>query len=116
MPLHQDNNLQGTWFNFLTTIREYKSGSTLQLNNIDTELRYDSGMMVALLGKVIRYRTSEVDGNCICITQYMRDNVEERREQWLRKQELIDFGGLSEKWGTIYTVWQCAQTICQTYK
>ena len=25
-------------------------------------------------------------------------------------------GGLSEKWGTIYTVWECAQTICQIYK
>lgn len=77
-PLHRDNNSQGTWFDFLTTIGEYNSGSTLQLDNIDMELEYDSGTMVALLGKIIRHGTSELVGNRICIAQYMQDNVQDR--------------------------------------
>lgn len=77
-PLHRDNNSQGTWYDFLTTVGEYQPGFKLKLENIDTELAYNSGTMVALLGKVVRHGTPEADGHRICIAQYMRDNVQER--------------------------------------
>jgi hypothetical protein len=76
-PLHRDNNSQGAWYDFLTTIGPY-SGSRLLLQNIGVELQYDSGTMVALLGKLLRHGTTEADGSHICIAQYMRDNVHER--------------------------------------
>jgi hypothetical protein len=77
-PFHRDNNSQGSWFDFLTTVGDYKPGSRLILNNLDLELQYDSGTMVALLGKLVRHGTTTFDGNRICIAQYMRDNVLDR--------------------------------------
>jgi hypothetical protein len=75
-PLHWDNNSQGAWYDLLTTIGPY-SQSTLLLKNLGLELQYNSGTMVALLGKLVRHGTTEVEGNRICIAQYMRDNVHE---------------------------------------
>ena len=76
-PLHRDNNSQGPWFNFLMTIREYMPRCMMKLDNIDMELEYDSGTMVAVLGKIVWHGTLDVDGNRICIAQYMRDNVQD---------------------------------------
>jgi hypothetical protein len=76
-PLHRDNNSQAPWYDFLTTIGPY-SDCKLHLHNLGVELQYDSGTMVALLGKVIRHGTTEATGSRICIAQYMRDNVLER--------------------------------------
>ncbi|KAF8219058.1 hypothetical protein L208DRAFT_1124838, partial [Tricholoma matsutake] len=77
-PMHQDNNSQGPWYNCLTTIRDYEKGARLKLKNLGLELDYPSGTMVFLLGKVIRHGISEINGNRVCIAQYMRDNVHER--------------------------------------
>ncbi|KAF8226349.1 hypothetical protein L208DRAFT_1302482, partial [Tricholoma matsutake] len=88
IPFHRDNNSQGSWFNFLTTIGEYESGSRLILKNLQMELKYNSGTMVALLGKLVRHGTTEFRGNWICIAQYMRDNV------------LNQFGIQSPQWMT----------------
>lgn len=91
-PLHRDNNSQGAWFDFLTTIGPY-SGSRLMLHNLGLEVQYDSGTMVALLGKLIRHGTTEASGSRICIAQYMRDNVLERLGMeapgWI---DLADYG------------------------
>lgn len=77
-PFHRDNNSQGSWFDFLTTVGEYERGSRLILKNLDMELQYDSGTMVALLGKLVRHGTTNFTGNRICLAQYMRDNVLDR--------------------------------------
>jgi hypothetical protein len=77
-PLHRDNNSQGPWYDCLTTIGEYEPGARLKLKNIGLELDYASGTMVFLLGKLVRHGTSEVNGDRVCIAQYMRDNVHER--------------------------------------
>jgi hypothetical protein len=50
----------------------------LILGNLGVELSYESGMMVALLGKLIQHGITEADGNRICIAQFMRDNMVER--------------------------------------
>jgi hypothetical protein len=77
-PLHRDNNSQGPWYDCLTTIGEYENGARLKLRNLGLELDYASGAMVFLLGRLVRHGTSEVNGNRVCIAQYMRDNVHER--------------------------------------
>ena len=77
-PLHRDNNSQGPWYDCLTTIGEYEIGGRLVLKNLGLELDYASGTMVFLLGKLVRHGTSEINGNRVCIAQYMRDNVHER--------------------------------------
>jgi hypothetical protein len=61
-PLHQDNNSQGSWFDMLTMVGEYQSGYTLKLENLDIDLEYNSGTMVALLGKFIKHGTPEAIG------------------------------------------------------
>jgi hypothetical protein len=76
--LHQDNNSQGPWYDCLTTIRDYERGAQLKLKNLRLELDYPLGTMVFLLGKIERYGTSEINGNWVCIAQYMRDNDHER--------------------------------------
>jgi hypothetical protein len=50
----------------------------LKLENLDIDLEYNSGTMVALLGKLIRHGTPEAISNRVCIAQYMCDNVQER--------------------------------------
>jgi hypothetical protein len=77
-PFHQDNNSQGQWYDCLTTIREYEKGARFKLKNLGLELDYPSGTMVFLRGKIVRHGTSEINGNWVCIAQYMRDNVHER--------------------------------------
>ncbi|KAF8221959.1 hypothetical protein L208DRAFT_1224715, partial [Tricholoma matsutake] len=77
-PMHRDNNSQGPWYNCLTTIGDYEKGAWLKLKNLGLELDYPLGTMVFLLGKVIRHGMSEINGNQVCIAQYMRDNVHER--------------------------------------
>jgi hypothetical protein len=74
MLLHRDNYSQGACYDFLTTVGDY-SGLKLMLGNQGVELSYESGMMVALLGKLIRHGVTEADGNRICIAQFMRDNM-----------------------------------------
>ena len=76
-PLHRDNYSQGPWYDFLTMIGPYK-GARLQFYNLGIELKYESGTMVALLGKLLRHGIQEPEGNRICIAQYMRDNVHNR--------------------------------------
>ena len=77
-PLHRDNNSQGPWYDCLTTIRNYEKGAWLILKNIGLELDYPSGTMVFLLGKIIQHGTSDINGDQVCIAQYMRDRVHER--------------------------------------
>ena len=76
-PLHRDNNSQGAWFDLLTTIGPY-SGSRLILQNLGLELQYESGTMVAVLGRIVRHGTTDCNGSRVCIAQYMRDNVLDR--------------------------------------
>ena len=40
MPLHQDNNSQGPWYDCLMTIGEYENGARLKLKNLGLELDY----------------------------------------------------------------------------
>ena len=77
-PLHRDNNSQGPWYDCLTTIGDYEIGGRLVLKNLGLELDYASGTMVFLLGKLVRHGVSNINGNRVCIAQYMRDNVHER--------------------------------------
>ena len=77
-PLHWDNNSQGPWYDCLMTIGEYEPGARLKLNNIGLELDYALGTMVFLLEKLVQHGTSEINGNRVCIAQYMRDNVHAR--------------------------------------
>jgi hypothetical protein len=77
-PFHQDNNSQGPWYDCLMTIGEYEIGGRLVLKNLELELDYASGTMVFLLGKLVQHRISGINGNRVCIAQYMRDNIHER--------------------------------------
>ena len=74
-PLHRDNNSQGPCFNSLTTIGEYEAGARFKLKNLGLEVDYPSGTMVFLLGKLVQHGVSEINGNRVCIAQYMRDNM-----------------------------------------
>ena len=76
-PFHRDNYSRTAWFDFLTTIGTYASGRLL-MPDLDIELQYDSGTMVALLGKILRHGVTAGKGSRLCIAQFMRDNVHER--------------------------------------
>ena len=76
-PFHRDNNSQGQWYDFLTTIGPY-SGGRLVIYNLGLEFVYESGTMVALLGKLLRHGVMAPEGDRICLAQYMRDNVHPR--------------------------------------
>jgi hypothetical protein len=90
-PVHRDNYSQGAWYDLLTTVGPY-SGSKMVLENLGLELKYESGTMVALLGKLIQHGTTEASGSRICLAQFMRDNVLERSgivaPEWMTLQKL----------------------------
>ena len=74
---HWDNNSQGQWYDFLTMIGPY-SVSRLIIYNLGLEFEYELGTMVALLGKLLQHGIEELEGNQICLAQYMRVNVHPR--------------------------------------
>ena len=60
-PCHQDNNSQGQWYDFLTTISPY-SGGRLVIYNLGLEFVYELGTMVALLGKLLQHGVMVPEG------------------------------------------------------
>lgn len=54
------------------------SGSKLVLANLGLQLKYESEMKVALLGRLLCHGITEAVSSRICLAQFMRDNVLER--------------------------------------
>jgi len=76
-PFHRDNYSRSSWYDFLIPLGPY-SGARLVFANLNVEVQYDSGTMVAFLGKILRHAVPPTEGDRVCIAQYMRDNVHAR--------------------------------------
>lgn len=77
MPFHHYNYSQPQPYDIMAIVGCYP-GACLVFGNLDLEMQYDSGTMIALLGKLLRHGVTPSDGNRVCIAFYMRDNVHER--------------------------------------
>lgn len=78
-PLHRDNGSMASWFDVLVTVGPYKSAKFC-LPGVGLPCRYDSGTMMALSGRVLQHGVTDIEGERICIANYMRKNVQERVE------------------------------------
>ncbi|KAF9231259.1 hypothetical protein BU15DRAFT_12599, partial [Melanogaster broomeanus] len=62
------------WLNLLVSVSTYDT-ATFTLSNLQLFFCYDARTLLAFSGRVLRYDASIADGDCECITYYMRDNV-----------------------------------------
>lgn len=76
-PFHRDNFSRPEWFDMMVTTGPYER-AVMELPTVGLRLRYDSGTIVGLCGKVLTHGVSEHTGQRLSLTFYMRDNVHER--------------------------------------
>lgn len=76
-PLHRDNGTQLPWLDVLATVGPYRGG-TFHLPGIGLDLKYSSGTVIGLCGRLLRHGVSGVDGERICVAYFMRSNVQQR--------------------------------------
>lgn len=76
-PGHRDLQSRVEWFDILTSVGPY-SGAKLSLPDLNLELHYPSGSVVAFSGKLLQHAVSDCVGERACVAYYMRDKVHER--------------------------------------
>ena len=77
-PLHRDNGANYQAMDLLTTVGDYKNG-WLELPGLGYRLRYNSGTVVTIAGRVVRHGAT-ADGERLCWAQYLRQSVLESLE------------------------------------
>ncbi|KAG2112326.1 uncharacterized protein F5147DRAFT_572755 [Suillus discolor] len=75
-PLHRNPLSQSQWFNGMTSVGNYGMGR-MRMPNIGIEIVYNSSVMAAVSGRIVRHGMDEVDGDRIAWIWYMRDDVHE---------------------------------------
>lgn len=75
-PLHHDPLSQLQWFDGMTSVGNYGMGR-MRMPNIGIEIVYDSSVMAAVSGRIVRHGMDEVDGDRITWIWYMQDDVHE---------------------------------------
>jgi len=76
-PLHRDNNSCWEWYDLLCSIGPYADAS-FELPGVGLRFPYDTGVIVAICGRILRHGVSVANGDRICIAYYMRENVQRR--------------------------------------
>ena len=65
----------------------------MELTNVGLTFQYNTGVIVALCGRILRHGVSPTDGDRICLAYYMRENVQLRLgsslARWSTQQSLL---------------------------
>ncbi|KAG2103990.1 uncharacterized protein F5147DRAFT_775701 [Suillus discolor] len=61
-PLHRDPISRSQWFDGMTSVGTYGMGR-MKMPNIGIEIVYDSGVMLAVSGRIVRHGMDEVNGD-----------------------------------------------------
>lgn len=76
-PLHRDMNTRPEWYDMLATVGTY-TDAVLELPGLGIGLRYRSGTVVPISGKVLLHGVAKVDRDRVCLAYYMRDMMGNR--------------------------------------
>lgn len=76
-PVHRDNNSRSEWYDVLCSVGPYGSAD-LELTNAGLTFQYNTGVILAICGRILRHGVSKTDGDRICLAYYMRENVQRR--------------------------------------
>jgi hypothetical protein len=90
-PIHRDNNSSCEWYDILCSVGPYP-GADLELTNVGLTFQYNTGVIFALCGRLLRHGVSATEGDRMCLAYYMRENVQRRLGSnpagWSYRQEL----------------------------
>ncbi|KIK74101.1 hypothetical protein PAXRUDRAFT_176702, partial [Paxillus rubicundulus Ve08.2h10] len=74
------------WYDLLASIGTYVS-TWFEVPTLGTACYYPPGSIVAVPGLLVRHRVGLTEGNRLCFTSYMRDNVHQamgvQRSDWV---------------------------------
>lgn len=91
-PIHRDHNSHAQWYDVLCSIGPYM-GADLELTNIGLTFQYNTGVMLAICGRLLRHGVSDTDGDRMCLAYYMRENVQSRMKTmpvgWSSKDKIV---------------------------
>jgi hypothetical protein len=76
-PLHRDNYSCAEWYDVLCSIGPY-TGADLELANVGLTFQYNTGVVLAICGRMLRHGVSATQGDRMCLSYYMRENVQSR--------------------------------------
>jgi hypothetical protein len=76
-PIHRDLKSRSEWYDMLASIGPYTE-SDMVLRNIGVRLRYNSGTIIGIGGRLIEHGVEDFEGERICFAYFMRANVHER--------------------------------------
>lgn len=86
-PSHRDGRAAASTYDFLVSAGRHTE-ARLDLPDIDTQLSYDPGTVVAICGRVLRHRVEEWKGERLCVAHFIRDAVHNRlglpRADWVK--------------------------------
>lgn len=74
-PVHRDNNSASPWYDLLCSVGPYHTAD-MELTNIGLTFQYNTGVIVALCGHIVRHGVSSTHGDRMCLAYYMRENVQ----------------------------------------
>jgi hypothetical protein len=74
-PIHRDNFSAITWYDLLCSVGPYP-GADLELTNVGLTFQYNTGVILALCGRLLRHGVSATEGDRMCLSYYMRANVQ----------------------------------------
>jgi hypothetical protein len=76
-PIHRDNYSRSEWYDVLCSIGPY-AGADLELTNVGLTFQYNTGVILAICGRMLRHGVSPTQGDRMCLSYYMRENVQSR--------------------------------------
>lgn len=74
-PYHRDTNAPGGFFDLLGTFGAYGKTGVMSFRNLGFTVPYDSGSVCALCTNFVVHGVPEVDGDRLCFSLLMEDNV-----------------------------------------
>lgn len=74
-PIHRDNSSAAEWYDILCSVGPYP-GADLELTNVGLTFQYNTGAILALCGRILRHGVSATEGDRMCLSYYMRENVQ----------------------------------------
>lgn len=91
-PVHRDNNSAAAWYNLLCSVGPYQTAD-MELTNVGLTFQYNTGVVFAICGRILRHGVSATDGDRMCLAYYMRENVQYRLgstlASWSSQQSLV---------------------------
>lgn len=90
-PAHRDVQGRSEWYDMLLTIGAYTDGR-IEMPSLGLNLLYNPGTAVFLTGRVLLHGVPPVNGDRICVAQFVRDSVQCRLNktagQWMDVRQL----------------------------